>query len=285
MQNPKDKLKPNNSEENENISKSTEPEYELISRRRVDDDKHECYGTLEERRYKGFTAPATYWIGDKRVTSTGLWERKKYSYIPTKYMDSEAKAFNWKLYGEPFQTAISGIKKILNAFIFGFDNFRREGKGLYIESTAHGSGKTLLACIIANEILKRDNTVSVKYTTVPDYLELMKQKYDLRSERNQEYRKCTLLILDEMGNKKSDWDKDILRNLISYRMSEFRPIIYVGNCPMKELAGYTQMIALIEDASCKVGLPPVAVRHELAEERKNKILQKAIQKQDKETIF
>ena len=180
MQNPKDKLKPNNSEENENISKSTEPEYELISRRRVDDDKHECYGTLEERRYKGFTAPATYWIGDKRVTSTGLWERKKYSYIPTKYMDSEAKAFNWKLYGEPFQTAISGIKKILNAFIFGFDNFRREGKGLYIESTAHGSGKTLLACIIANEILKRDNTVSVKYTTVPDYLELMKQKYDLR---------------------------------------------------------------------------------------------------------
>ena len=125
----------------------------------------------------------------------------------------------------------------------------------------------------------------MKYTTVPDYLDLMKQKYDLRSERNQEYRKCTLLILDEMGNKKSDWDKDILRNLISYRMSEFRPIIYVGNCPMKELAGDSQMIALIEDASCKVGLPPVAVRHELAEERKNKILQKAIQKQDKETIF
>ena len=54
---------------------------------------------------------------------------------------------------------------------------------------------------------------------------------------------------------------------------------------MKELAGDSQMIALIEDASCKVGLPPVAVRHELAEERKNKILQKAIQKQDKETIF
>ena len=43
-------------------------------------------------------------------------------------MDSEAKAFNWKLYGEPFQTAISGIKKILNAFIFGLIIFAEKVK-------------------------------------------------------------------------------------------------------------------------------------------------------------
>ena len=128
MQNPKDKLKPNNSEENENISKSTEPEYELISRRRVDDDKHECYGTLEERRYKGFTAPATYWIGDKRVTSTGLWERKKYSYIPTKYMDSEAKAFNWKLYGEPFKQLFQVSKKFSMLLFLGLIIFAEKVK-------------------------------------------------------------------------------------------------------------------------------------------------------------
>ena len=71
--------------------------------------------------------------------------------------------------------------------------------------------------------MKRIYHASVKYTTVPDYLELMKGKNDQRTEKNQEYRECTLLVLDEMGSSKSDWDKDILRNLISYRMS---PVSY-----------------------------------------------------------
>ena len=83
------------------------------------------------------------------------------------------------------------------------------------------------------------------------------------------------------GSGKTDWDKDILRNLISYRMSQHKPIIYISSCPMEKLTGDSQIIALIEDMSIDIGLPPVNVRNKLAEQRKNELLEKAAQQEDK----
>ena len=48
--------------------------------------------------------------------------------------------------------------------------FQREGRGLYFYSDTKGSGKTMIACAVANEILKTHD-ISVKFTSVTDYIE------------------------------------------------------------------------------------------------------------------
>lgn len=253
----------------------------VVKSTRIDNEQGNLHGYMQEVERDGRKAAVPVWVDDDRVTYSGYWERIRRSYIPGKYLVNESKGLDWSLYGLSYDSSIKNIRKTLNKFVAGFERICSEGIGLYINSLSHGSGKTLLGCMMACKIMENFNHVSAKYTTVPDYLELMKGKGDQRLEKNREYRECTLLVLDEMGSGKTDWDKDILRNLISYRMSQHKPIIYISSCPMEKLTGDSQIIAFIEDMSIDIGLPPVNVRNKLAEQRKNELLEKAAQQEDK----
>ena len=225
---------------------------------RIDNEQGNLHGYMQEVERDGRKAAVPVWV---------------------------AKGLDWSLYGSDYESSIKNMRKTLNKFVAGFERFCSKGIGLYINSLSHGSGKTLLGCMMACRIMNNFNHVSVKYTTVPDYLELMKGKGDQRLEKNREYRDCTLLVLDEMGSGKTDWGKENLRNLISYRMSQHKPIIYIGSCPLEKITGDSQIIALIEDMSIDIGLPPVNVRHILAEQRKRELLEMASSKENNEKEF
>ena len=265
----------------------------VVKSTRIDNEQGNLHGYMQEVERDGRKAAVPVWVDDDKVTYGGYWERIRRSYIPSKYLMNEAKGIDWSLYGSKYENGIKNTRGKLNGYIAGFETikkskdekeepgFRPNGIGLYINSLSHGSGKTLLGCMMACRIMNNFNHVLVKYTTVPDYLELMKGKGDQRLEKNREYQDCTLLILDEMGSGKGDWDKEILRNLISCRMGQQKPIIYISSCPMEKLTGDSQMIALIKDMSIEIDLPPVNVRNKLAEQRKQELLEKAVQKEGK----
>lgn len=267
---------------------------EVVRSRRIDNENGNLHGYAREQKQIVGHAPVFTWNDDNKVTTGEYWERMRRSHIPAKYWATDSKGVDWSLYGGTYQRGITETRKLVNSYIAGFEiikgsedggdspGFRPNGIGLYINSKIHGSGKTLLACVTAGAIAKRFNTADVKYTTVSDYLELMKGKGDQRLERNKEYRRCTLLLLDEMGSDKTDWDKDILKNLISHRMSRQRPIIYISSCPIDELKGNSKTIALIKDYSKDIGLPPVNIRNKLAEQKKEEMFKKVTQK---ETTF
>lgn len=269
----------------------------VVKSTRIDNEDGNLHGYMQEVERDGRKAAVSVWVDDDKVTYSGYWERIRRSYIPSKYLMNEAKGIDWSLYGSQYECGIKNTRGKLNGYIAGFETikksedqkeepgFRPNGIGLYINSLSHGSGKTLLGCMMACRIMNIFNHVLVKYTTVPDYLELMKDKGDQRPEKNREYRDCTLLVLDEMGSGKSDWDRDILKNLISYRMSLQSPIIYISSCPVEKLTGDSQMIALIKDMSIEIDLPPVNVRNKLAEQRKQELLEKAVRKEDNEKEF
>lgn len=269
---------------------------EKVHRHRVDNEDGNLHGYMEYTKDMVGHAPTGHWKDDNKVTNGEYQERKKRSYMPRKYLEKESEDFNWSLYGVTCEDVTKSIKGNLNKYIIGFETVKNSkgdnepgfcprGIGLYINSAAHGSGKTLLGCVVASAIMKRINHVSVKYTTVSDYLDLMKGKGDQKLEKNREYRECTLLILDDMGGGKTDWDKDILSNLISHRMSQYKPIIYISSCEISKLTGDSKTIALIEDLSIDIGLPPVNVRNGLAEQRKKELLNGADQKEAKEAAF
>lgn len=280
-----------------NLTENTVECDKVVKSTRIDNEQGNLHGYMQEVERDGRKAAVPVWVDDDKVTYGGYWERIRRSYIPSKYLVNESKGLDWSLYGSKYENGIKNIRGKLNSYITGFEIIKKSkdqkeepgfcpnGIGLYINSLSHGSGKTLLGCMMACRIMNNFNHVLVKYTTVPDYLELMKGKGDQRLEKNREYRDCTLLVLDEMGSGKTDWDKDILRNLISYRMSQYKPIIYISSCPMEKLTGDSQIVALIQDMSIDIGLPPVNVRYTLAEQRKRELLEMAKFKEDNEKEF
>ena len=67
------------------------------------------------------------------------------------------------------------MKKIAGSFFRDFDKWRADALGLYLWSSKRGSGKTMLACALSNSLMIK-NGISVRFITVPDYLESLKRR-------------------------------------------------------------------------------------------------------------
>lgn len=228
----------------------------------------------------GYTAPVTYWIDDKAVSAENYKNRSYRSLMPKENMGKSAKEFNWKLY----DADLTLQKKILNAFIVSFEKFRRNGQGLYITSRSVGSGKTLLGCITANEVMKRNRDVSVKYTTAKEYTELLKEKSDEKTLKKREIDGCTLLILDDLGEKQTEWEKGVIRDLVDCRAKYYRPCIYISSVNIERLSENQHYTDMIATRSSVIELPDINIRRRLDEVRQSRFLEETMQ-ESAEAVF
>ena len=193
--------------------------------------------------------------------------RRARSMMPFNYLDAKPSSFDWYAYG----VDVSEAKRYANAFILNFDMFAREGKGLYIHSNTKGSGKTLLACCLANGIIeKRD--ICVKFISVPELLEMTKKKY--KGLDNQEeldgIRKAELLIIDDIGTEmKKEWVDTELFRLIDWRYSNKRVTIFTSNVEIEELNLDGRIIDRIYAMCIPVKLPEISIRKKKADVKKN----------------
>lgn len=104
-----------------------------------------------------------------------------------------------------------------------------------------GTGKTHLACGVANHALSLG--LSVRYTTAYSAVSEVKETYrgNGKTERQvlNEFKKCDLLVLDEVGVQfGSDAEHLILYQIINGRYEDMRPMILVSNLNEKGLADY-----------------------------------------------
>lgn len=97
-----------------------------------------------------------------------------------------------------------------------------------------GSGKTFLACCIANRLLDRGHRVL--FLVVPDFLDHIRSSYDAHgsgtSERDimDEARDVPVLILDDLGaHQYTEWSRQKIYSLINYRMNHQLPVIVTTN--------------------------------------------------------
>jgi len=102
-----------------------------------------------------------------------------------------------------------------------------------------GSGKTHLACAIANELIDKGHTV--KFIPVTELLDKIKATFDAQYESEDGFikplRDCDLLILDDLGAERTtSWTMAKLHNLIDYRYSNYKPTIITTNLLSGELS-------------------------------------------------
>lgn len=153
-------------------------------------------GLLVRHRYEdvGYDTQDVF-IQDGKVLDSRYKERQGRSGMPIEYVYCTGKSIDWGKYGAE---DITTQKKMVNAFVINFAMFQREGRGLYFYSDTKGSGKTMIACAVANEILKTHD-ISVKFISVTDYIELVKAKDDATREKINSILEAGLLILDDVG--------------------------------------------------------------------------------------
>lgn len=106
-----------------------------------------------------------------------------------------------------------------------------------------GTGKTLLACSIANHIIKNHAKTAV-FMNVIDAVRKVKETFNKSSEITEReaisrFSKSDLLILDEVGVQfGSDTEKMILFEIINKRYENMKPTILISNLAPKLIENY-----------------------------------------------
>ncbi|SFG44386.1 replicative DNA helicase loader DnaI [Desulfotomaculum arcticum] len=104
-----------------------------------------------------------------------------------------------------------------------------------------GSGKTFLACCIANELLSRNK--KILFVVVPDLLDQIKATYGpnrsntvTESDLLDTAREVPMLILDDLGaHNYTDWTRNKIFSIINYRLNYLLPTVITSNINLEDL--------------------------------------------------
>lgn len=211
-----------------------------------------------------YEAPVDFILRDGSVSASQIAYRQGRSGMPVEYESKTLRDFSWDIYGENVVVQ----RKLVEAFIDRFDVFVKRGQGLYIFSTVKGSGKTLLACCLANEILSR-REVAVKFATVSSYLNLLTQRDDISRESAETIREASLLILDDIGAETATkpWVDSAIFELINNRYTKKLPTIFTSNYALHNLKIDDRAIDRIHEMSVDIAMPEKGIRWQQADKR------------------
>lgn len=225
---------------------------------------HESNGYLLED-----TEGRLFFIQGKAIPKEETEFRKVRAMMPFEFMNLTGKDFDWSLYHED----ITELKATVSRFIVKFEQFREKGMGLYIESSVKGSGKTMLACCILNELVKR-YALTVKFINSLDLLELTKQAYKgTEPEELASLYQAAVLVIDDIGVQMSkEWIDTVFYRLINTRYNNKLVTIYTSNVSAQFLKMDDRIVDRIEATTYQLLLPEEAVRSRIRAKQKKQIM-------------
>lgn len=119
-----------------------------------------------------------------------------------------------------------------------FDSYYRSGKSLFLLGKV-GTGKTLMAYIIAHELISKN--VKTKIYRVIDLVKLIRDTWAKDSEKTEKQQmdyleSLNLLVIDEVGVQSgTDNEKQILYDILDRRYNAMRPNVLIGNLKRSDL--------------------------------------------------
>lgn len=179
----------------------------------------------------------------------------KHTGMPVAYLDKTLKDFNWSLY--PVDTHKE--QKQVEAFLFGLDVYLNAAKGLYLFSKTRGSGKTMLSCLIGNEIAARG--IQTKFIPITEYVQRRFNKEDLS-----QYKSCTVLIIDDLGAQSDTVDniREMVYDLINSRYNSRKLTIFTSNVTMDNASKDDRIVSRLYEMAVPVKIPDISIRNQKA---------------------
>ena len=139
---------------------------------------------------------------------------------------------------------------------------------MYIFSDQRGSGKTMLACSIANSLKTNDRDLTLKFIAAPAYMKKLKSSFGEQDTARmnirakiREYYNCDILIIDDLGaEKRSDWSDSELFDLIDSRYTNKLPTIITSNKAIRELPEDDRLKDRIYETTIAIAMPEESIR-------------------------
>ena len=125
------------------------------------------------------------------------------------------------------------LTEMAKRYVNNFDKFYREGKGLLLYGDV-GTGKTYIACMIANALIDKGYPVLV--TNFARILNTLQGTFD-RQEYLDSLNQFKLLVIDDLGvERDTGFAKEQVFNIIDSRYRAGKPMIITTNLSMQKLA-------------------------------------------------
>ena len=156
------------------------------------------------------------------------------------------------------QVAFRICKEYANNFRYSL-NFGSDAGNLFLIDRNPGSGKTHLACAIANDVSKKSIDSLLVY--IPDFLANVTPELDsmdgILPDIKHALIRVPLLIIDDIGfDTPTKWQLEVLYKVIHSRVAYYKPMIVTSKRTPRELREKIDplLITLIEDGASVVSI-------------------------------
>ncbi|SFP09774.1 DnaA ATPase domain-containing protein [Salibacterium halotolerans] len=172
-------------------------------------------------------------------------KRAEEAAVPENFKDAKLNNFKKDVYVLPESQEIINLAfKASKNFVWHFDKFRDEGKGLYFHSNTKGSGKTRLISSITNAINSQHPQLHAIYKKADDLLGEIKSTFIPNVDTEQvidKFRTSDLLVVDDLGveniDDKNGWVERTLTDIFDKRLEKNKVTIFSSNYSLSDLDG------------------------------------------------
>lgn len=192
---------------------------------------------------RGLIIHGNFAVPCRCMQQKALANRWREALLPPRMRSCTFANFNLRYYSRELKSEGATYYEKARAALQAARNFVEEFKtnphtdGLLFAG-AVGSGKTFLACCVANALLADGYTVL--FVVVPDWLDKLYEAQRSGEEESDVLtlaREVPLLILDDLGaHNYNDWVRNRLYSLLNYRLNYCLPVIVTTNLGLEELS-------------------------------------------------
>jgi len=190
----------------------------------------------------------------------------KFASVPYMYRETKMKDIKLSLYAtQDSKQMIKAILTSLKWWIEHLEDMEDRGQGLYFWSITKGSGKTMTAAALCNELMN-EHKKQVKFATSMQIIAEIRASWDKESGTSEsrllrDLADVDYLIIDDFGTEKvKDWIEERFYQIINTRYTDKKITIFTSNSVISKLDYDERITNRIKERCFNIHFPEESVR-------------------------